>query len=339
MKLTFSVRIFFDHYLAGIKGVNKNTVKAYRDVIKIFLPFAAKYHGIQAASLNLGHLSTGLILAFLNHLEQKRGNVTNTRNHRLAALKSFAKMLRLLYPDKKETADMILRIPQKRTPRQLIGFLYPEEIMDVLAAVDVNKADGFRDYTILHLLYDSGARASEISTLKLDYLDPQKKTLAIMGKGNRYRVIEIWPKTIELITLYIEKYRNPPKPMHQNCMFISQRREEMTRHGIYRICKKYLRAALPEKRLMDINPVHSFRHSCAVRMLSSGLSLAEIRNRLGHEDIQSTTIYLHLDLPRKRHIQKQFLEYVQSSIELDPKLQELIDWELKEETLAWLDTL
>jgi len=339
MKLTTSLHTFFDYYLSGIKGVNQNTVKAYRDVMKLFLPFAAKYHGIQVASLTLEHLSSKLILAFLNHLEDKRGNVANTRNQRLAALKSYAKMLCFLYPQYKETAERILRIPQKRIQRKLIGFLYPDEIMKVFKAVDLKKPDGFRDYTLLHLMYDSGARASEIATLKLDCLDQQNTTLALLGKGSRYRVIEIWSKTMELLTRYIESHRKFPKPMHQNSVFISQRHEELTRHGIYRICNKYLQAALPEKRLKDINPAHSFRHSCAVRLLSSGYSVAEIRNRLGHEDIQSTTIYLHLDLSRKKHIQKQFLEYVQSSIEIDPKLQELVDWELKEDTLAWLDSL
>ncbi len=339
MKLTTSLHTFFGYYLSGIKGVNQNTVKAYRDVMKLFLPFAAKYHSIQIASLRLDHLSSELILAFLSHLEVNRGNISNTRNQRLAALKSFAKMLCFLYPQHKETAEKVLRIPQKRIQRKLIGFLYPDEIMKVFKAVDLKKPEGFRDYTILHLMYDSGARASEIATLKLDYLDQQNTALALLGKGNRYRVIELWPKTMELLTRYIESHRTTPKPMHQNSVFISQRHEELTRHGIYRICKKYLQIALPEKRLKEMNPAHSFRHSCAVRLLSSGCSVAEIRNRLGHEDIQSTTIYLHLDLSRKKHIQKQFLEYVQSSIEIDPKLQELIDWELKEDTLAWLDSL
>ncbi len=339
MKLSTSLHTFFDHYLTGIKGVNQNTVKAYRDVMKLFLPFAAAYHGIQINSLTLDHLSNELILAFLKYLEDKRSNIANTRNQRLAALKSFAKMLCFLYPQYKELAEQILRIPQKRIQRRLIGFLYPDEIMKVFKAVDLRKSEGFRDYTLLHLLYDSGARACEIATLKLDSLDIQNTSLALMGKGSRYRIIELWPKTMELLTRYIEHHRVNPRPLHQPYLFINQRREEMTRHGIYRICKKYLQAALPEKRLTDINPAHSFRHSCAVRMLSSGCSVAEIRNRLGHEDIQSTTIYLHLDLSRKRHIQKQFLEYIQSSIEIDPKLRELIDWELKEDTLAWLDSL
>jgi hypothetical protein len=96
---------------------------------------------------------------------------------------------------------------------------------------------------------------------------------------------------------------------------------------------------LPPKRLKAINPVHSFRHSCAVNMLYRGDSLSEIRNHLGHEDIQSTSIYLHLDLNRKREIQKRFIEYMQSVLTRDPKIEELLDWENKEDIITWLDSL
>ncbi len=71
-----------------------------------------------------------------------------------------------------------------------------------------------RDYTILHLLFDSGARASEIATLNLDYFDHQNKILAIPGKGNRYRLINLWPKTASLIKEYIFNYRIDPKPIY-----------------------------------------------------------------------------------------------------------------------------
>ena len=339
MKLSSCLHQFFGQYLPHIKGASTHTIKAYRDTFKIFLPFAAKYRSIKIDSLTLDHLSSELILAFLDELERGRKNLAKTRNNRLAALKSFAKMIRFMYPEEREIAEKIVNIPQKRTQKPLIGFLYQEEILKVFQSVDLKRKDGLRDYALLHLLYDSGARASEVATLNLDYFNPQQKTLAILGKWNRYRLIEIEPKTVQLLQLYITKYRTTPKPLYQHRLFINQRREELTRHGIYRICKKYLTMALPPKRLKAINPVHSFRHSCAVNMLYSGYSLSEIRNHLGHEDIQSTSIYLHLDLNRKREIQKKFIEYMQSVLTRDPKIEELLDWENKEDIITWLDSL
>jgi len=339
MKLETCIYRFFDQYLPRVKGSSDQTIKAYRDVFSLFLPFAANRLFIQIASLRVEHLSPEMLLSFLDHLESDRGNVVRTRNQRLAAIKSLAKMIRLMYPEKRKVAQRILNIPQKRAQKQLIGFLYPDEILKVFHCVNLIKKNGFRDYTILHLLEDSGARASEIATLNLDYFDPQNSALIILGKGNRYRRIELEPRTVQLIRSYIAKYRAKPKPLYQHRLFINQRREGMTRHGIHRICQKYLKKTLSPKRLKNIKPVHSFRHSCAVNMLLSGKSLTDIKNRLGHENIQSTTVYTHMDLTRKKAVQNKFVEYMKSNISEDPKINEWIDWENRKDIMEWLDSL
>ena len=248
-------------------------------------------------------------------------------------------MIRFMYPDQRQLADRILSIPQKRSQRQLIGFLYPDEIDQILQIVDLKNALGVRDYCLLQLLYDSGARATEIATLNLDYFNAHNKTLAILGKGNRFRQIELETKTVRLLTVYIAKYRVSPKPAYQHRLFINQCAKQLTRHGIYRLCKKYLQMALPPKRLKDINPVHSFRHSCAVKMLTDGYSVSDIRNKLGHEDIQSTMVYLQLDLSKRKKIQNRFINHVQSTVTQNPEIDALIDWQNKDDIMAWLDDL
>jgi len=339
MKLSPCIHQFFDQYLPHIKGVSEHTLKAYRDAFKLFLPFAASYYGIKIRSLRVEHLSSNVIIAFLEDLQNERKNLAKTRNQRLAALKSFAKMVRFKYPEQRQVADAILHIPQKRTQKPLIGFLYQDEILKVFQAVELKTKEGFRDYALLHLLFDSGARATEIATLNLDYFDPQKQTMAILGKGDRFRLIKIEPKTCHLLQLYIRKYRISPKPPYQDRLFINQQGKELTRHGIYRICRKYLEKALPPKRLININPVHSFRHSRAVDMHYSGCSITDIKNHLGHDSIQSTDIYLHLDLNRQRHIQKRFIRYMQSVLTDDSKIEELLHWENEGDLMAWLDSL
>ena len=339
MKLAPCIRQFFDQYLLHIKGVSQHTVQAYRDVFRLFLPFAAKFYNIKIRSLRIEHLSLELIIAFLEDLQRERKNLAKTRNQRLAALKTFAKMIRFKYPEQQEVANTILNIPQKRVQKPLIGFLYQDEILEVFQAVDLKRKEGFRDYALLHLLYDSGARATEMATLNLDYFDPQKKTLAILGKGNRFRLIKLESKPSHLLQLYIRKYRISPQPLYQDRLFLNQRGEELTRHGIYRICKKYLEKALPPKRLKYINPVHSFRHSRAVDMLYRGHPITDIKNHLGHDNIQSTMIYLHLDLNHRRHIQKRFIRYMQSVLTDDSKIEELLQWENEADLMTWLDSL
>ncbi len=247
-------------------------------------------------------------------------------------------MIRFLYPEHKSLADRILSIPQKRFQRKLMFFLTHEQVMKVLQCVDLKKSDGFRDYVLIHLLYDTGVRAHELASLRLDYFDPEKKSLAILGKGDRFRQIEIWPKTVQLLTIYIQKYRPVPRPMHHNSLFLNQRRQSFTRHGIYRLCRKYLLKAFGEDKIRELNPAHCFRHSCAINMLNSGFSLTDIKNHLGHEILQSTMVYLKLDLTRKKELQKQFIEYTRNQLK-DEKLDDLINWENEQETLSWLDSL
>ena len=138
---------------------------------------------------------------------------------------------------------------------------------------------------------------------------------------------------------YPHKYRKEPKPAYQHRLFINQRGKKLTRHGIYRICKKYLTVALPQKRLKTISPVHSFRHSCAVSMLSSGYSLSDIRNQLGHEDLQATMVYLKLDLTHRRKVQKKFIEFNRTVLIDHPEIEALINTNNKDDIMAWLDSL
>ena len=339
MKLSTCIRMFFNQYLTHIKGLSQHSVKAYRDTFKLLLPFAAKYHGIKIESLRLEHVSSDLILSFLNQLEKDRNNRPVTRNNRLAAIKSFAKMIRFIYPQQHELADTVLNIPQKRSQKPLVGFLFDDEILKVFESVDIRSKEGFRDYVLLHLLYDSAARASEIAGLQIDYFNPEQETMAILGKGNRFRLVKLEPKTVQLLKLYIKQYRIVPKPSYQHRLFINQRGEGLTRHGIYRICKKYLSMVLTAKRLKTISPVHSFRHSRAMDLLYQGEAITDIKNHLGHDNVQSTTLYLQLDINHRRHIQKQLVEYMKSDLAIDRKLNELFDGENMQDIMDWLDSL
>jgi len=147
------------------------------------------------------------------------------------------------------------------------------------------------------------------------------------------------PKTTALIHQYITKYRRTPDAFFKAYLFINQRGAAFTRHGINRLCKKYLSRALSLKRLKHINPAHSFRHSCAVRMLAEGKPLSDIKNRLGHENVQSTMVYLQMDLSQKRVLQEKFIRFTQQHLTSDPKIDALIQWEYKEDILVWLDSL
>ncbi|MBW2654892.1 MAG: tyrosine-type recombinase/integrase, partial [Deltaproteobacteria bacterium] len=221
MRLSSCLLQYFNEYLPQIKGTSEQSIKTYRQTFSLFLYFLGDFHSIKIKSLKIEHLSAEAILSFLHHLETHRKNTVQTRNNRLAVIKSLAKMIRFMHPDKKYIAEAILNIPQKRAQKKIMGFLYPDEVMKVFKAVDLKKKQGMRDYAILHLLYDSGARASEIATLDLDYFDPRNETIAVLGKGNRYRLITLGPRTASLITNYILNYRIDPIPVYGHRLFIN----------------------------------------------------------------------------------------------------------------------
>jgi integrase len=125
----------------------------------------------------------------------------------------------------------------------------------------------------------------------------------------------------------------------KDCLFVNQRQAALTRHGINRLCKKYLHRTLSPKRLALINPAHSFRHACTVRMLAEGHPISDIKNRLGHENMQSTMVYLQLDLSQKAQLQQKYLKFTQQHLINDPKIDELIQWDKKQDILQWLDSL
>ncbi|MCP4020388.1 MAG: tyrosine-type recombinase/integrase [Desulfobacteraceae bacterium] len=339
MRFKDTVHYYFTEYLQNIKGVSPETIKTYKESFGLFLKFSSKHLSKNISDLEFEDISSALIFSFLDYLEKDRKNSIRTRNARLIALKSFAKMLRLLYPEHRQLSEIITFIPQKRFDKRLIGYMDYDDLLKVFNAVDLKKKEGIRDYTILHLLFDSGARASEVANLKMQFFNPDKGTLIIKGKGGKYRLIELQTKTTEMINCYIEKNRPDPNPIYINYLFVNQRRENMTRGGIYRLCKKYLSKALSEKQLANLNPVHSFRHSCAVHLLISGKSLTDIKNHLGHENLESTMTYLHLNVSRKREAQNEFLKHIRSTIPEDNKMDDLLNWERKDEILDWLDSL
>jgi integrase/recombinase XerD len=339
MNLSICIRRFFNEYLTDIKGVSPCTIRTYRDAFRLLLPYAAGYHNIKLSSLDIGHLSFEMVLGFLKHLEKDRKNTVRTRNARLAAIKSFAAMIRLLYPEHHKQADRLLCIRRKRMRKPLIGFLTHGEVMKIFDAVDLKKIEGFRDYALLHLLYDSGARASEISGLTLEDLDAAGKRMTLLGKGNRYRVVELWPKTVQLLEKYIAEHRKRPLAPYGNALFTNQRRKPLTRSGIYNICFKLLEKTLQKKRLSVLNPVHSFRHACAVRMLNTGYALTDIKTHLGHEHLESTMSYLNLGISLKKKIQREYIDHAKSLMSQDRKLDELLDWNDRDNILAWLDRL
>jgi len=157
---------FFVSYLQSTRGASGHTVRAYRDALTLFFLFLAGRKHKEMANLNLDDIQAESVLAFLDHIESKRGNSAITRNCRLAAIRSFVQHLLRCNVARAGQYGRILAIRTKRATRRTVAYLEPEEARAVIAAVDTSSVGGQRDHALLLLLYNTGARVSEALALR-----------------------------------------------------------------------------------------------------------------------------------------------------------------------------
>ena len=175
---------FFNEHLRQQRQVSLHTVLAYRDTFRLLLRFLKRTYHLRPATLELSGLNPDRVLAFLAYLEQQRANSMRSRNARLAAIRSFAHYAEdTLGPDLPESIRRLLAIPIKRHTRPILGFLTRAEIQAVLAAAGESWT-GRRDYLLFLLLYNTGARISEILALRVqDVRATDGRYLDLRGKG------------------------------------------------------------------------------------------------------------------------------------------------------------
>ena len=185
---------FFRDYLANQRNVSSATLAAYGDTFRLLLRFLRQNHK-KSSPLLLEVLTPDIILRFLDHLELKRGNCTRTRNARLAAIRSFVHYLSdWLGPALPPALSRILGIPSKRHAQRLVGFLNRQEVEAILAATGETWT-GQRDHLLFQLLYNTGARISEILSLKASDIAVAERHLDLQGKGRKCRRVPLWPQT------------------------------------------------------------------------------------------------------------------------------------------------
>ena len=342
--LSYYLYYFFSCYLPNHRGLPPNTITNYKQSWKLFLQFLASTGKTvsdkppQLKDINVSH-----ILSFLEHLENSatgRGNKITTRNNRLAAIRSFFYTVQLIAPQHKKLCEQALAVPTKKFKKFIADYLGKEEINAIFASIDTKSAQGFRDMTILRLLYNTGTRVSELANLRREDLDlTSEKQVRIMGKGGKERICPLWDSTIAFISIYLKSERKKPKKGYENYLFINQRGTPFTRFGLRGIVKKYVKKARKDAPLLTKKRIsaHSFRHTTAVHLLQSGVDINVISDWLGHVDISTTSAYLHIDMNMKRKALAKF-NWLEKIMKVDTKDQK-VNWKDMKQVSKWLDTL
>ena len=298
---TFSslLQRFFCERLIDQQNVSERTVAAYRDAFRLLLNYLKEHHNITPSAVALADLNAEMVSSFLAHLEHHRGNSIRTRNARLAALRSFLKYASALDPTSLSTIQRVLAIPMKRFQRPVLGFLSREEIGAILDAPDTLTWSGRRDRVLLNLIYNTGARVSEIVSLNVGdvRLDTSAAAVTIHGKGRKDRSVPLWNKTAKALRVWL---RQIPQA-DDGPLFPAARGTRLSRSGVQQRLELAVRSArnhCPSLSAKRVSP-HTIRHTTAMHLLQSGVDMSVIALWLGHESLTTTHMYLEADLTMK----------------------------------------
>jgi len=292
---------FFHSYLRDQSDCSANTIQSYCECIRILIQFCCKREQLDADKLDMESIDDKTILAFLESLENERGNLPQTRNQRLAAIKSFYRYLALQEPTLLDACKRICTIRAKKTEHKVIEALSEEEVEAILRAVPSETAWHQRDYALLLLMYNTGARVQELADLKIEHLktddSPQVK---LKGKGRKERVNPLWEKTATAINQWL--VAREQTGITSEYLFVNSHRRKLSRFGIAHIVSKYVMlaaetcASLKKKKVTP----HTFRHTTALHMIQSGVDITVVKDWLGHADIRTTSLYVEINVEMKR---------------------------------------
>lgn len=289
---------YFTDRLTRQRDASPHTIASYRDAFCLLLRFVNEETGKAPSQLDLGDLDASVIGAFLDHLERTRGSSAATRNVRLAALRSFYAYAALSCPEHANLISRVMAIPAKRSERTLVSYLDEPEVDALVRAPDLSTWIGRRDHCLLVVGFGTGFRVSELTRLRReDVTLGSGAHLWCHGKGRKQRCVPIGKSSVAVLTAWMKECGGGLS----DPVFPSRSGGSLSRDAIAHLVSKHTAAAsenCPSLRDKNVSP-HTLRHTRAMTLLQSGADIATIALWLGHENLDSTGIYVHADMTLK----------------------------------------
>lgn len=279
--------IKFLKYLKIEKNYSNHTIINYGKDLKIFLNFLEE-NNIN----NYKKIDYQLIRKFLEFLYDENYEKKTIARH-ISSLRSFFKYL--IKENIIKENPMIL-ISNPKLDKKLPKYLYSEQIEQILSIPDKTTPLGMRDLTILELLYSTGVRVSELVNIKIEDIDFNERTIKILGKGNKERIVLYSKVLSNYLTDYLEK-RNTFNPNH-SYLFINKFGNKLTDRGVRLIIDNILKKGMID---YHISP-HMIRHTFATHLLDNGADLKCVQELLGHKNLSTTQIYTHISDEHLRQV-------------------------------------
>jgi integrase/recombinase XerD len=287
-----TLQAFFTDRLVRQRGASPHTIAAYRDTMRLLLTFAQQRLSKQPSSLELADLDAPLIGEFLDHLQHERGNGVRTRNARLAAIHSLFKFAALRHPEHAALIQRVLAIPPKRFDKALITYLNPCDVEALLAAPDRLTRAGRRDHALLLLAVRTGLRVSELVSLtRANVHLGASSHVDCLGKGRKRRNTPLDKQTVAVLKAWLRERGGD----NDDPLFPSRTGSRLSRDAVERLVTRHATTA----GLKAVSP-HVLRHTAAMQLLHAGADIAVIALWLGHEQTETTQIYLHADMTIKQ---------------------------------------
>jgi site-specific recombinase XerD len=292
------VQQFFTEYLVAQRAVSPRTVTCYRDALMLFLDFASRKLGKAATAMRLADIQPDLILAFLDHLEHRRNNAVRSRNLRLTALRAFLKFAGRRDVASLHVVEQALAVPMKRFERPMLSFLTREEMEAVLGQPPASWSSQ-RDHLLLAMLYNTGARVSEIIGVRvIDVVLDSAACVHLHGKGRKQRSVPLWNTTVLEVRAWL---RLNPTLRGEAALLPNRDGRAMSRSNVAQRLDLAVRRATAEQPSIlkkQVSP-HTLRHTTAMHLLQSGVPFNVIALWLGHESTTTTHRYVEADLAMK----------------------------------------
>lgn len=296
-KRCFIMETIIEEYLKFIqieKGLSVNTIGAYRRDLNKY----KEYLDLQKTS-NIDFVDRQTIQECLGYLIDQ-GQSSKSIARFISTIRSFHQFaLREKYSAK----DPTVLIETPKYEKKLPDVLEVDEVIDLLNAPDLNKNNGYRDRTMLELLYATGMRVSEVIQIEVEDVNLMMGFVRVFGKGDKERIVPIGDTVIDYLTTYIETVR--PQLLKQtvtNVLFLNMHGKPLSRQGIWKMIKQNGLKANINKTLTP----HTLRHSFATHLLENGADLRAVQEMLGHSDISTTQLYTHVS---KSQIRKMYNQY------------------------------
>jgi integrase/recombinase XerD len=285
---------FLREHMPIEQGCSPYTCETYAHAYRLLFVFASNRLGIRPSQICLEQIDVALILDFLSHIEEQRGNCVATRNGRLAAVKAFIRYVEFRVPSILAQARQIHAIPGKRHDQALVRHLTIEEVRAILNAPNLTTRLGIRDRAMLHLCFAAGLRVSELVGLPLESLSLQRSpSIRVLGKGRKERCLPVRKETAVDLRAWLAVRGTVAVPE----LFVNAEGAAMTRAGFEYILDKHVCTAMNSCSSLSGRSVspHQLRHSCALIMLQATRDIRKVALWLGHSDIRTTEIYLRVD--------------------------------------------